>query len=119
VSVTIILNNATQADLGDFVPKATSLSGDVAEASVDTWSGEVSGTLETGIWEATPGEFGARRDGFHEICYLLTGSATLIEDSGDTVEVTAGDLFITPAGWVGRWIVHETVRKVFVIATTP
>ena len=119
MAITIVLKNATEARLGDFLPKPTSLSGDVTEASVDTWQGDVSGTLETGIWEATPGEFGARRDGFHEICFLLSGRATLVEDSGVTVEVEAGDLFITPAGWVGRWIVHETVRKVFVIATTP
>jgi len=116
MSITIIMKNAHAAALGSFAPKPTSLAGDVHEASRDLWSGVSGGGLQTGIWEATPGEFGARRDGFHEICYIIEGRATLRSECGDSVDVEPGDLFVTPAGWVGTWAVHEPLRKVFVIA---
>jgi uncharacterized protein len=45
---------------------------------------------------------------------------TLTEEGEQPLELTAGDLFVTPAGWRGTWQVHESVRKVFVIIpTTP
>ncbi|MFN3708026.1 cupin domain-containing protein [Microcella sp.] len=118
MSITIIMKNAPAATLSVFEPKPTSLAGDVREASADLWTGDSSGALETGIWEATPGEFAARRDGFHEICYVISGRATLRSEHGDEVDVEPGDLFVTPAGWVGTWVVHEAIRKVFVIAVT-
>lgn len=116
MSITIIMKNAPAAALSHFAPKATSLTGDAHEASIDLWTSTGSGRLETGIWEATPGEFGARRDGFHEICYIIAGRSTLRSEEGDEVVVESGDLFVTPAGWVGTWVVHESLRKVFVIA---
>lgn len=118
MSVTIVMKNAPATAIGHFQAKPTSLVGDVEEASVELWSAQANGSLETGIWEATVGTFAARRDGFHEICYLIAGRAVLVGAQGERVEVEAGDLFVTPAGWVGTWEVHEPVRKVFVIAVT-
>jgi uncharacterized cupin superfamily protein len=51
-----------------------------------------------------------------EVCHILSGRATLTDsNSGDATEITAGDFVILPRGWSGRWDVHETVRKVYVI----
>jgi uncharacterized protein len=118
MSVTIVMKNAPTAIIGEFQAKPTSLVGDVREASEDLWSAPANGLVETGIWEATVGIFAATREGFHEICYLISGRATLVDQRGERVDVEAGDLFVTPAGWMGTWEVHEPVRKVFVITHT-
>lgn len=81
-----------------------------------SWSAD---GLETGIWEAGPGEFAATRVGYHEVCQILSGRATITEENGTVLELAAGDLFVTPAGWRGTWLVHETLRKVYVIQSLP
>jgi|SRR5690554_5865800 len=115
MSITVLLRSAPNTDLSGFLPKPTSIGDTVTEASEELWKDTGAGNVSTGIWEATPGRFSARRDGFHEICYLISGRATLTTDEGEAVEVGTGDLFVTPAGWVGTWEVHETVRKAYVI----
>lgn len=99
------------ADLGEWAPKPTAITDGVMERSVAIW--EVPG-IEVGLWECTPGSFGSRRDTFSESCVVLSGQFT-IEDSSGSVEYRAGDVLVTPMGWVGTWHVHETVRKVYVI----
>ncbi|MBX9718057.1 MAG: cupin domain-containing protein [Microbacteriaceae bacterium] len=116
--ITIIMRDAPAHALEGFLPKATSVSGNVTEASADLWSDSADGTVDVGIWQASVGVFSATRDGFHEVCYIIAGRATLVDEVGNEVDVTAGDLFVTPSGWRGTWHVHEDVRKVFVIVTT-
>lgn len=100
-----------------FSPKPTTLTPGQREGFSPFWSaaGTAPGPVDTGVWEAESGSFTATRDGYHELCYLLTGSVTLVEDGEQPIEVGAGDLFVTPAGWRGTWHVHETVRKLYVI----
>jgi uncharacterized cupin superfamily protein len=98
-------------DLGEWSPKPTAMTEGVMERSVAIW--EVRG-IEVGLWECTPGSFSARRDGFTESCVLLAGHVTL-EDAAGSIDYRAGDVLVTPQGWVGTWHVHETVRKVYVI----
>jgi hypothetical protein len=114
---TVLLRNAPIHAIGAFAPKPTSLTPGQSEGVLDVWTapGVAGGPVETGVWEADPGTFTATRDGYHEICYLLSGRVTLTEDGEQPLELTAGDLFVTPAGWSGTWHVHERVRKVFVI----
>lgn len=99
------------ADLGEWAPKPTALTGGVMERSVTIW--EVPG-IDVGLWECTPGSFSARRDTFAETCVVLSGHFT-IEDTGGSVSYRPGDVLVTPQGWAGTWHVHETVRKVYVI----
>jgi uncharacterized cupin superfamily protein len=108
----IVLKGAQSADLGAFAPKQTSLTGQ-EEAALAVWSAV--GGAEAGIWEATPGTFTARRDGYHEVCQILAGRATLTPEGGTPVTVGPGDTLVTPAGWVGVWEVHETLRKTYVV----
>jgi uncharacterized cupin superfamily protein len=119
---TVLMRNAPAHAIELFTPKPTAVTPGVVEGSVDLWTGEAgresgAGTVETGIWEASPGSFTATRDGHHEICYLLSGRVTLTETGEAPIELRAGDLFVTPAGWTGVWQVHETLRKVFVVVT--
>jgi uncharacterized protein len=92
------------------------LTGDPHEASTSLW---VHNRLETGVWECTPGQFPFRRDGYDEVFSVLSGHATLHVDaqhgSGQSFDLRAGSVLLTPAGLTGRWVVHETIRKAYTI----
>jgi uncharacterized cupin superfamily protein len=100
-----------ETDLGEWAPKPTAVTEGVRERSVTIWEGP---GIDVGLWECTPGTFTARRDTYTESCVFLSGHATL-EDEHGSIEYRAGDVLVTPQGWVGLWHVHETVRKVYVI----
>ncbi|RUE88582.1 cupin domain-containing protein [Pseudomonas aeruginosa] len=69
-----------------------------------------------GVWECQPGGWPVVNRPDTEFTYILCGRAQLTDDaSGETIEVTGGDLIILPPGWSGRWDVLETVRKVYAI----
>jgi uncharacterized protein len=71
--------------------------------------------VEFGVWEVTPGEFAGENAGFAEQMHVLCGEATVSSEDGATVELRPGVSFIARAGWRGRWVVRETVRKLYVI----
>jgi uncharacterized cupin superfamily protein len=110
---TIHTTDANSMPLPAHVPKPTSLDGQT-ETSAPTWTSE-DGTAETGVWECTAGTFTARRDGYDEVAIILSGTATVRSDAGETVDLGPGSTLVTPAGWTGVWTVHDTVRKVYVI----
>ena len=111
VKATVI--NVATANPGEHIPKSTSVTPGQTEVSFRAWDGE---GIRAGIWEVTPGSFSSTRDGFDEICQIISGKATIVEPDGRTFEVGAGSLFVTPAGWEGTWTVHETLRKMWVCA---
>jgi uncharacterized protein len=111
---TIVLKNAPSVALGDFTPKPTAITEGQTEASAGVWT-SVNGQFEAGIWEATPGSFTATREGYHEICQILSGRTTIEVVGEESIELVAGDTLVMPSGWVGTWHVHETVRKTFVV----
>lgn len=98
-------------DLGPWAPKPTAVTDGVMERSLTIWEGP---GIDVGLWECTTGSFSARRDTYTESCVILAGHVTL-EDAHGSIEYRAGDVLVTPQGWVGLWHVHETVRKVYVI----
>lgn len=105
--------DAAAVALGEPRPKATALTHGQTEADLSVWS-DAAGN-EVGYWECTPGRFSARRDGFTEICQILSGWATLHPAGDEPVEIGPGSTLVTPSGWIGDWDVHETIRKLFVI----
>lgn len=73
-------------------------------------------TGNLGVWECQPGGWPVINRADTEFTYIISGRAVLTDDaSGETVEVTGGDLIILPPGWSGRWDVLEKVRKVYAI----
>ncbi|MFC6356053.1 cupin domain-containing protein [Luethyella okanaganae] len=68
-----------------------------------------------GVWEVTPGTFTSTRVGYHKMCQIVAGSATIVEPDGRGFEISTGSLFITPEGWEGTWTVHETLRESWVV----
>lgn len=105
---------AADAELPAAEPKPTSLTGQ-SEATLEIWA---EGDASAGVWECDPGTFTAVRDGFHEVCQVLAGSATLVGEDGQRVELAGGSTIVLPDGWKGTWEIHETLRKTYVIIPT-
>ncbi|MFD6700394.1 MULTISPECIES: cupin domain-containing protein [unclassified Microbacterium] len=100
--------------LGAPTERATALPAAFREAEredhVDTRNG-----IEVGVWEGTAGRFPARRDGYTEICQILSGHAILHTDGGGDVELNVGDTIVMPTGWTGSWEMLEPTRKLYII----
>jgi uncharacterized protein len=101
-------------DVGEFKPKPTSLTKGQVEASTVLWKSP-DGSVSMGVWECTPGTFSATREGYSEVAHIISGRCTLTTAAGETSEHGPGDLVVTNEGWKGQWVVHETVRKLWVI----
>jgi len=112
---TIHASDANTMLLPPHTPKPTSIDGQT-ESIATVWLSD-DGLVETGVWECTAGTFTASRDGYDEVAIILSGSATVISDSGETVILGPSSTLVTPAGWTGQWTVHETMRKIYVVRT--
>ncbi|MBL5975038.1 MAG: DUF861 domain-containing protein [Candidatus Leucobacter sulfamidivorax] len=72
------------------------------------------GGITHGIWQMAPGTL-TNFPG-PETITLISGRATVtVDQTGETVELTPGDLFVIDEGETATWVVHETVRKVYAI----
>ena len=98
------------ADLGPHAPKPTALTEGQTEASLSVWQ---EGRVHTGLWECTAGDFTAERDGYTEICTILSGRVTIEVEGTEPEEFGPGDVMVMPSGWSGVWRVHEPLRKHF------
>jgi uncharacterized cupin superfamily protein len=72
------------------------------------------GRVETGTWQSTPGQF-RRAVMDAEFSHFIAGRATFVADDGQTVELAAGDAAYFPPFTLGTWIIHETLRKTYVV----
>jgi uncharacterized protein len=72
------------------------------------------GSVETGTWQATPGQF-RRAVMDAEFSHFVAGRATFLADDGQTLEFAAGDAAYFPPFSRGTWIIHETLRKTYVV----
>lgn len=113
-----VIHRPESLSLGPFRPRADASTTSMMEADREYFAVPGSG-VEMGYWEGTPGSFPARREGYTEICHVLSGSATLHTDGAGSVEVSAGDSVAFPSGWSGRWDLHEPLRKMYIIVTDP
>ena len=51
--------------------------------------------------------------------HILEGRGTVLSDDGSALDLRPGVKFIARSGWRGRWVVAETIRKIYVIWTEP
>jgi uncharacterized protein len=72
------------------------------------------GGITAGVWECTPGGWTTVDRPATEAMLFLSGRARLTTLGSEPVIFQAGDTFVLPKGWNGRWEVLETVRKFFV-----
>jgi uncharacterized protein len=103
-----------QATLENRWPRANATSGEPIESKLVLYADRFT---EIGIWEVTPGEFPASKDGVCELMQFVAGSATIVDANGETI-IEPGVVMFTPDGWTGTWTVHETVRKTYALHHT-
>lgn len=101
-----------EISLGEHADKPTAVTPGLTEASLEVWA---SGKIDTGIWECTAGTFTATREGYTEICTILSGSVTLEVEGEEPAFFGPGDIMVMPSGWKGTWVVHEDLRKHYTI----
>lgn len=112
-----MFSNAFMADAASLTLSHDAVPGDqVVAGSPHTGSvvlGEWSGK-ELGVWEMTPGEMtDVEAD---ELCVIISGSGIVRRViGGESVEqpLVPGAVFALRDGEETLWIVHETVRKVY------
>ncbi|MBB4274848.1 cupin domain-containing protein [Rhizobium mongolense] len=75
------------------------------------------GKVNTGVFEATPGETHSIKGETFEFCHLVHGVIELTEKGKEPVIYRAGDSFVMKPGYIGVWKTIETVRKIFVTVT--
>ncbi|QFI69115.1 Nucleoside-diphosphate-sugar epimerase [Sinorhizobium alkalisoli] len=66
--------------------------------------------MNTGVWEATPGETHSIKDETFEFCHILQGVVELTEKGKEPVIHRAGDSFVMQPGYVG---VRKTIKTVW------
>jgi uncharacterized cupin superfamily protein len=71
--------------------------------------------VQAGIWECTPGGWPIVDRPDTETMHLVAGRIVITDADGTAHRLGAGDTFVLPKGWSGRWDVLETVRKIYVI----
>lgn len=105
--------------LGGFTAKPTSLTDGQTEASAKLWT-SADGRTSIGVWECTPGRFTADRSKTAEVCHIIAGSATVSNQDGSLVRhIGPGDLLVLPLGWMGEWMIHTQMRKLYVLSAAP
>ena len=90
-----------------------SVAGEPRQGAVDF--ADVAGA-DVGIWEMTPGT--ADDVEVDEIFVVIAGAATVtFLDTDETIELSPGSLCRLTAGQRTRWVVTETLRKVYVVSS--
>ena len=68
--------------------------------------------VEVGVWEMSPGT--ATDIEVDEVFVVLSGSASLSFEDGESVELGPGSVVRLRAGEHTTWVVRETLRKIYV-----
>ncbi|OAN39321.1 cupin domain-containing protein [Mycolicibacterium iranicum] len=109
--LTSLLPSAADAELEDWGQLAEATGEPMAVHGLELW---VDGAKSAGIWQVTPGPSYWKQEE-NEVIYVLSGRMTVTPDGGEPLDVNAGDIAVFPLGWSGTWVIHETLRKVYVI----
>jgi uncharacterized protein len=110
---TALLAAADTAELEDWGPLEEATVGAMQTSGVTLWS-SADGSQEAGVWQCTAGpSYWVQEQ--NEFVHILSGSLTVMPDGGSPRELGPGDAAVFPRGWCGRWDLHDTVRKVYVI----
>ena len=67
-----------------------------------------------GVWECTPGKW-RRAVTQAEFSHFVTGRCRFHADTGETLDIEAGDAVLFPPNTQGTWEIIETVRKNYLI----
>jgi uncharacterized protein len=109
--LTSLLPGAAEAELEDWGPLDEATDVPMAVHGKELW---VDGARSAGIWQCSAGPSFWRQDE-NEVIYVLSGRMTVTPEGGEPLDVGAGDIAVFPLGWTGTWVIHETLRKVYVV----
>lgn len=70
---------------------------------------------ELGLWKARPGEFTTDHVGYIEYVHILSGAGRIVDDAGTVTELGPDVTVFMPVGWRGRWVIDETIVKVYTV----
>ena len=89
------------------------------DPSFKTWLQDTArdGMINSGVWEATPGQTHSIKGTTFEFCHILSGVIELTENGKEAITYRAGDSFLMKPGFTGVWRTIETVRKIYVTVT--
>lgn len=82
------------------------------------WNIEERGPLYCGFWHSTPGAWRVAYDEW-EYVHIREGHSVLTAESGEVLELKAGDSAILRPGFRGIWEVREATLKEYVILLNP
>ena len=71
-------------------------------------------SLEVGLWEHTAGT--STDIEVDEVFVVVSGRATVTAEDGTTIELAPGVVGVLESGARTTWVVHEPLRKVYVVA---
>ncbi len=69
---------------------------------------------DCGVWESSPGKW-RRAVTSAEFCHFVSGRCRFHADTGEVLEIEAGDAVLFPPNTKGTWEVIETLRKNYVL----
>lgn len=99
---------------GDPVPVPAPLGTPVSEVRSQSIVSSSNPRTRAGVWTCTPGRW--RRQVMQaEFCHFLEGDCTFTPDSGEPIEVRAGDVLFFPPSSGGVWDIRSASRKVFIV----
>ncbi|MGE5133853.1 MAG: cupin domain-containing protein [Gemmatimonadota bacterium] len=102
---------ALAGGLEDWGPLAEATGEAMQTSGLTLWS---AGGQEVGVWECTPGPSYWTLE-TSEAIYIVSGRMTVTPDGGTPQDIGPGDTAVFPRGWQGRWQIHETIRKLYVL----
>jgi uncharacterized cupin superfamily protein len=68
-----------------------------------------------GLWEGKRGEVDFPAMPYDEACWITSGRIALIDEQGGRREFGAGQGYLLPKGFAGRWITLEDASKFYVV----
>ena len=77
------------------------------------WFSDPTGQLTVSVWDTTACNSEPRRSQAHEWVYILDGSVTLTDATGDAQYFKMGDTFVAPLGTVRGWQCHSYLRVAY------
>ena len=110
-AATPFLAGAIAADLEDWGPLDEATGEPMQTTGTTLWA---DGDQEAGVWECTPGPSQWALE-TNEVVYILSGRMTVTPDGGQPQDIGPGDTAVFPRGWQGKWQIHETIRKLYVL----
>jgi len=106
----------TGMEPSDFTPLETFTSDDHTELN-HTFFATADESMLSGVWECAPCREEIDSYPVHEMMTVISGSVTVTNADGESETFTGGDTFFIPKGTKCVWLITETLRKFYMIAS--